>query len=75
MYKYLLKCDIIIFFRCHYFWSTKVVQDPDVGYIQLGKEPIMAGRPGFHLRVSDKQGMLGKAHFRLVHLKGYTGHE
>lgn len=53
-HKYLLKCDVVIFFRRHYFWSPKEVQDPDIGYIQLSEEPIMAGRPGFHLRVSNE---------------------
>lgn len=69
MCQYLLKRDVIIFLGCHYLGAAEVVQDPDVGYIQLRKEPVVAGRPRFHLRVSDKQRLLGKVHFRSVHLK------
>lgn len=67
--KYLLKRDVIILFGRHDFRSPEVVQEPDVGYVQLSKEPVVAGGPGFHLGVPDEQRMLREVPFCLVHLK------
>lgn len=67
--RHLLKRDIVVFRGRHDFGSPEVVQDPDVGYVQLGKEPVVAGRPVFHLRVANEQRLLGNVPLCLVHLK------
>lgn len=52
--KHLLRLDAVIFFWSHNFQSTKVVQDPNIGDVELGKEPVMIFRPTFHFRVATE---------------------
>lgn len=66
---YLLEGDVVILLGRHYFGPAEVVQDPDVGYVQLGEEPVVAGRPGSHLRVPGEQRLLGHVPLCLVHLR------
>lgn len=53
-HKHLLRLDTVIFFWRHNFQSTKVVQDPNIGDVEFGKEPIMILRPTFHFRVATE---------------------
>lgn len=50
--QYLLRLDTVVLFRCHNFQSTKVVQHPNIGDVEFGKEPIMILGPTFHFRVA-----------------------
>lgn len=52
--QYLLGFDTVIILWGHNFQATKVVQDPDIGNVEFGKEPVMISRPAFHLRVSSE---------------------
>lgn len=50
--EYLLRGGIKVVFGGHHSHSPKMAQDPDVGNVEFGKEPVMIRRPVFHFRMS-----------------------
>lgn len=45
----------VIFLRCHSFYSTEVIEHPNLCDIHLGKEPVVVGGPVDHLWMSAEQ--------------------
>lgn len=64
----LVGCSLEVVFWCDCLYPSKVVQNPHLGDVHLGKEPVVVGGPVDHLRVATEQGFLGKGGLCTVNL-------